>query len=98
MKSFIKIGFGKTKKIKIQICATVFPFTNWICFGDQMSFVAITKDHPVNSKLSFPINSTFGTYLRHLLYCCAVSISYRLAACDRKIKSFKKFSEFGVNT
>src|SRR6187402_2127898 len=101
MKCFIKISFSKTKEFKVQICTTISPFTNWICFSYQVTFVTITKDHSIHTKFLLPpdsyrFNATVRAYSRGFFYFNTISISGRLTTCDRKIKSFKKFSEFRV--
>src|SRR5205809_2758320 len=54
-KSFVEICFIQPKKRKVEVCSAVFSFTDRICISNQMTFIPVTENKPVNPDLLHPI-------------------------------------------
>src|SRR5438067_87118 len=86
LERFIQVGFSKTEKAKIKIRTPILSFTNRIGVSNKMTFIAITKDHPIGAYLFFPIGSDSSRF-------CGSGPSVRgsLSAAYGKIKPLEKF-------
>src|SRR5262245_33974564 len=55
MKIFIEVCFCEAIKSELDIGATVLTLTYRVCFGNKMSFIAITKYHAVSPYFTHPV-------------------------------------------